>query len=103
MIEAENDDRFDDAEIVCDGNSCWLGIRRVRIATVHELLRVMALKDSSAGSKVQRYLINGSGRALHAKPELAQEIVAAVIKGLSFTIENGLIKTIASPLSAADD
>lgn len=99
MIDAEDDDRFDDAEIVCDGNSCWLGVRRVRIATVHELLRVLALKDSSAGSSVQRYLINSSGRAIYEKPELAQKIAAAVLNGTSFTVENGHIITIASPFS----
>ncbi len=103
MIEAETDERYEDAELVCDGNSCWLGIRRVQKKTVNELLSVLALKDSNDGSTVQRYVINGVGRALHADPNLALDVVEALKQGGSFTIVDGKVQTLGVLLTGADN
>lgn len=91
LDKAECEERFDDAEIVCDGIECWLGYRRVSYRTVKALLKLMALSfDESGGA--QHYTLNDTGRAIQGRPALAKEIYAAVLKGRPFTLANGKIK-----------
>lgn len=77
-----------EAEVVCEGRSCWIGCRRVPPAAVDELLRLVALKDVSEELAVKRYRINDVGRALHRRPEVETDIVRAIMSGGSFTINN---------------
>jgi len=92
MIEAESEERFEDAEIVCDGQSCWLGDRRVRRQTVTALLRLVAISDRNDGGSVERYAINSVGRSIHADPTMATSVAVAIMRGGGFTIVDGKIE-----------
>lgn len=43
MSDAEAADNLEDAEIVCDGRSCWLGTDRIARKTVDGLLCFVAI------------------------------------------------------------
>lgn len=80
-LESIPDEEGYEAEIVCDGLSCWIGAQRVHRSTVTQLLRLIALHDVSDVKGAQRYEINETGRALLRRPELESEITAAVLAG----------------------
>lgn len=65
MHAAEKAECYEDAEIVCDGLSCWLGNRQTTRRTVTQLLRVCVVSDvSDAGKGADRYVLNEDGRAI---------------------------------------
>ncbi len=75
-------------DLVCEGGVCWFGAERVRRSTVDHLIRCVAVADvSDEGKGLERYAINCTGRAIARRPELEDEVVAALSKGRgSFTI-----------------
>jgi hypothetical protein len=90
MHEAEVADNHEDAEIVCDGGECWLGVRRVNRNTVNALLEVLAVRHDTLGG-ADHYTLNDTGRSILARPELSTDIRMAVVAGKPFTIENNRV------------
>ena len=79
MLDAETRDDLEDAEIVCEGRECWLGLRRVSKACVNELLRLCLLHDDSEqGKGVERYTLNSEGRAIVLDEKYTPLIVRAL-------------------------
>lgn len=79
MNDAEVADNLEDAEIVCDGNACWLGLDRIARKTVDGLLCFVAITLEEMGVKVERYTLNGTGKMLLRHPEKADEVMAATL------------------------
>lgn len=76
LKDAEDADNLDDAEVVCDGRTCYLGLDTVSKAKVFELLRLCLLSyDNSGGS--EHYLLNEDGRAMANDPNYIPKIVLA--------------------------
>ena len=74
---AEDDDNLDDAEIVCEGRYCYVGLDSISKATVNELLRVVLIRDDSdQNGKLERYSINEEGRAMVNDPNYIPKIVS---------------------------
>lgn len=60
----------DESELVCDGGrTVWLGYDRVSKATLFALLRLCAISGDglAASNDIERYHINGTGRAILAR------------------------------------
>ena len=91
MHDATVREDFENAEIVCEGIECWLGIRRVACVTVDMLLRLVCLSEDSE-NKVRRYTINGTGEAVLRRPELVEEIAQALVSRKPFSIKNDQVK-----------
>ena len=73
---AEDADELDDAEIVCEGRVCYVGLDTVSKAKVYELLRYVLIRDDSEQDKgVERYSLNEEGRAIVADPSYVPKIV----------------------------
>lgn len=81
MKDAEDTDDFDDAEIVCEGRSCYVGLDSISKATVNELLRLVLISDDSDGKGVERYSLNEEGRAMVADPDYIPKIVPLLAGG----------------------
>ena len=77
MKEAENADNLDDAEIVCEGRYCYVGLDSISKATVNELLRLILISDDSdQNGKMERYSLNEEGRAMVNDPNYIPKIVS---------------------------
>jgi hypothetical protein len=64
MDAEEKAENHEDAEIVCEGFVCYLGVERISYRTVANLLAhccVSSTKDE--GSSMDRFSLNGTGRA----------------------------------------
>ena len=94
MDQAELAGNFEDAEIVVDGRSAFLGLDPVPGKIIIELLSVMSISDRSDGGSLMRYAINGPGRDICADPSLASRIQLAIAEGKPFTIAAGQIRTL---------
>lgn len=69
MLQAEQAEEFEDAELVCDGCSCWCGLEQTSRAVVNELLRSALIRDSGEqGKGVERYTLNEDGRKAALDP-----------------------------------
>ncbi len=65
MQRAEDTAEYSDAEIVCEGRYCYVGLKSISKATVNELLRLVLIRDDSdQNGKVERYTLNEEGRAI---------------------------------------
>lgn len=91
MAELE-DDENGDGELVCEGNVCYIGPRRVARRTADELLRCAAIRTDLSSDGVYRYVVNATGKAIVRRPELADEVFAAVLRGRPFDIVDDHIK-----------
>jgi hypothetical protein len=74
MAASENVGEHEEAEIVRDGRTCWLGDRRIAQKTLTELLYYVAVSNRSDGLRCEHYGINSIGRKILENPELADEI-----------------------------
>lgn len=69
MLQAELAQEFEDAELVCEGRSCWCGLEQTSRAVVNELLRAVLIRDmSEQGKGVERYTLNEDGRRAAVDP-----------------------------------
>lgn len=91
LDQAEREERYEDAEIVCSGIECWLGDRHVSCRTVKSLLKLMALSFDDMGG-ANHYTLNDTGRELSKHPELTEKIRAAIARGKPFQIVDGKVK-----------
>lgn len=67
MLAAEEADLLEDAEIVCDGNSCWVGDMQIRKETVTRLLQLCLVRSEDMGG-CEHYTLNEEGRAMAKDP-----------------------------------
>ena len=73
---AEDVDNLDDAEIVCEGRTCYVGLDTVSKAKVYELLRLVLISDDSEqGGGLEHYSLNEEGRAMVDDPNYIPKIV----------------------------
>lgn len=91
MIDADGAGQYEDAEIVCEGRSCWLGDRQVSRATVNSLLCMLVISDASDSGGIERYTVNEVGRALLQHPELAPRIAKAIAEQKPFSVSGDTI------------
>ena len=76
---AEDIDNLDDAEIVCEGRVCYVGLKTISKAKVFELLRLVLIRDNSnQGGGLERYSLNEEGRKFLANPTYVPQIVSAL-------------------------
>jgi len=87
MRDAEKQEDFEDAQIVCSGIECWLGLRCISRRTVYGLLRLMVIKPCWE-SATEYFEITGTGRSVLERPELEHELQTAILVGKPFTITN---------------
>ena len=84
MIAAETAGEHDDAEIVCEGRSCWLGTERLTRKLVDSLVFHVAVSHVSEPGSLERYVINGTGRRIAVDPRIADVILTALAGGTAF-------------------
>ena len=78
---AEDADELYDAEIVCEGRTCFVGLDTVSKAKVYELLGLVLIRnDGEPGASLERYSLNEEGRALLADPLYIPKIVKFLAK-----------------------
>lgn len=78
-------------ELVRDGRQCWLGFKRVPGRIIEEGLRYCAITLTS-NDGAERYAISDIGRAILRRPELAQEVLTALVdRSSSFTVKGDRI------------
>jgi hypothetical protein len=81
MKTAEDADELADAEIVCEGRECWIGLTKIARRTLNELLRLCLVHDDSEqGKGVERYTLNSEGRAMVADPNYVP-MIAKLLTG----------------------
>ena len=89
MTEAEAIEEWEDAEIVCDGRTCYVGLDSISKACVYELLRFVLISDESEqGKGVERYSLNEEGRAMVADPNYVPKIVPLLEQSRSKTVRS---------------
>lgn len=84
-------------ELVREGRRCWLGIERVPSRIVDEGLRYCAITLTS-NDGTERYAISDIGRAILRRPELADEILTALMdRSGNFTVREDRIVNLEDP------
>ncbi len=69
MLETELAEQFEEAELVCDGAQCWIGLDRTSRTIVNELLRLALVRDEGeSGKGIERYTLNEDGRRAAVDP-----------------------------------
>jgi hypothetical protein len=81
MVEAETRDDHENAEIVCEGITCWLGEDRLSRRTVTVLIRHVAVRLASEPGSLERYVINETGRNILKDPTVADDVLASLLVG----------------------
>jgi hypothetical protein len=81
MIAAEKAGDPDDAEIVCEGRTCWLGCERLSRKLVDSLVLHVAISHVSEPGSLERYTINGTGRKIVEDPSVADRVLAGLFAG----------------------
>lgn len=82
MIEAEDREDYDAAEIVCDGIRCYLDESLVSRSTVKNLVQHVAVSLASEPGSLERYVVSGTGRKIAENPEVADKVVASMLAGI---------------------
>lgn len=83
MVEAEAREDHDEAELVREKRTCWLGYERVSGKIVDELLMHVAVRSVSEPGSIERYVVSGTGREILKDPEVADRIVRALRSGIA--------------------
>lgn len=80
---ADAEDCGDDyaAEIVCSGIECYIGHDKTSWRTVNALLSCTAISKDAYGGGCEHFTINSTGRAILRRPELADEVFEAMVRG----------------------
>lgn len=68
MLDAEQRDEWEDAEIVRSGGECWCGLDRISPHTLDQGLRLCLFRSEGVGTSCERHTLNEDGRALAADP-----------------------------------
>lgn len=78
MRKAELEERWEDAEIVCDKSGCWLGDEWINRQVVNKMLTDLQIKQLSEPGAMQRYTINETGCAYLKDRSVLNRIKAAL-------------------------
>ncbi len=90
--EAERTGEWEAAELVCEGWQVGLGLERFHRSSVNQLLEYLAIRAlPDIGETLWRFQISDTGRAILRRPQLEQEIRAALLSGQPFTIKGNRI------------
>ncbi len=81
MHKATVAERYEDAEILCDGLVCMLGERGVSRVTVNNMLRLCLLRHENMGG-CDHYTLNEDGMLLAADPNYQPRILPFLRKSL---------------------
>lgn len=95
-LDGAGDDDYE-AEVVREGRQCWRGAERVPNRAIDEAIRCSAVDSVGDEGGIERYVINGVGRAVLRRPELAEEILAAIGSGRQFTVKEDRVADMADP------
>jgi hypothetical protein len=79
MLKAHEAQDWDNAEIVQDGDQCWLGDERISPRTVNRLLQLCLIRHEAMGG-CDHYTINEEGRRMVADPNYTPLIDAELRK-----------------------
>lgn len=79
MQAAEDREEWDEAELVCEGFDCWLGIEKFSRKTVNVCLRYVAIRLVSEPGSAERYMISGTGKAILQDPKAADRVLACLL------------------------
>lgn len=97
MADAYGREDFLEAEIACEGISCWLGYERISIRTLKAFVdHIVVSRIDTSGNGMYLSLsgyweINSTGMAVTRRPELADEVWLRVRNGKPFTIKDDRI------------
>lgn len=80
-----------ESEVVREGRQCWLGSRRISSRILDEAIICSAVDDISDSKTVKRYVLSEIGRAVLRRPELAEEVTAAILSRQQFTVHDDRI------------
>lgn len=81
MADAEDRRDYANAELVCEGLECYVGLERTSRSVVNTLLRLVLVRCEDFGNgSVERYTINADGRKMLADPNYVPEIVGHMRK-----------------------
>lgn len=80
-----------ESEVVREGRQCWLGSERVSGRVLEEAIRSSAVNNVSDSNVIERYVINEIGQAVLRRPELAEEVMVAILSGRQFTVRDDRI------------
>lgn len=97
MNTAELEDRLDEAEIVGDRGTYYVGLDRISSRTVNRLLECTAIRDAPYNGGTNVYLLNDAGRSILRRHELAEELRNAYLQGKPFTIVDDKIQLMDQP------
>lgn len=86
MARAEDEGRHEEAELVCEGIECWVGLARTNRAVVRLLLRSLLVRDVSDTGGIERYAVNDTGRAALRRPAVVDEVAQTLARGVPFTV-----------------
>lgn len=82
MSSAKDAGDYADAEVVCCGIECWIGLRRVSWKTLKGLLQWCAISEERESKGVLRYTLNATGEAALDSPEVEQRVKVALASGV---------------------
>lgn len=82
----EEDSEYE-SELVGSGKTFWLGLTRYSSKTVDELLRLVAIRDTS-DTETRRYVINDVGRALIDDPSQESVLLSLLLQRKNITVRN---------------
>lgn len=84
MDAEEKAGNHEDAEIVCEGFICYLGIDRISHRTVTNLLSHCCVSSSKdEGSSMDRFTLNGTGRAALEDNGVPERVRLALISNIA--------------------
>ena len=98
-LDGAGDDDYE-AEVVRERRQCWRGAERVRNRVLDEAIRCSAVDSVGEEGGIERYVINGIGRAVLRRPELAEEVLAAALAGRRFTVRDDRVADLPDPCPA---
>lgn len=94
MKKAEDEQNWEDAELVSGDRVYYLGLERVGPSAVKTLLQLVALRDVSDVKGCRRYVLNDVSRAILLRPEVSQEVTEALNSRRRFTVINNRVEYI---------
>lgn len=81
LLKMRDSTDYYDAEIVEDGKSIWLGDDIIHRKTLNYLLNNLCISDTS-DTKIHRYVINGTGKAVLDDDTVLDRIKSALKNGI---------------------
>jgi len=85
-VMIELDEAGHEPDLVREGRAVWLGCERLANRTLDSLIMHVAVSETDGSDLVKRYEVNSTGRAIARRPELADEVLAAIMGRKAFTI-----------------